>query len=1098
MAVGVKQVYNTETLFKIQRGSGGSGKSFAGNDFLDADIPSSSFRRSTPGDALRSTQQLPVDWSDFSNHTFFASAQANTNIAFDKIINQFPFDGTILQAEEWIDSLTGYEKYIFDEFPKYRGALHFSASHISVTDVPGGLFPLLAKNNTGLPVLDPIDKSIAFQFKILVPSSSNDESVIVQRLGSAGSYTVGLRSDTSANTGTLFFGVSSESGYVSASMSYTKGTWFDVCAQYNRRPGINALQLFKNSSLISTSSVLESTTIASRGSPFLIGSGSSHSVFSNPFTPTSTLSASLDEFRVYHRSFTQNEISSSMFKSESPSDDLKLYYKFNEPSGSYAKNRVVIDSSGNGLHAVIDTENVLLLRGNVDGVPSFRERLVHCPIMFPDHPDVITLNENLLTSASLYDGNNPNLITNLIPQHYLEQGRDFEAFETTEGTINRSFNEGGDLPRETSLGSSQIITSLLFIWARQFDELKMYIDQFGRLENLDYSEVNSIADTFLPIIASRYGMELPTLFAGETDAQRHRGDDIGVDPETGTESLAKIQSKIWRRMIATIPEIVRSKGTRHSIESLIRSVGFNPDTSLRIREYGGARTGYISGRKQQRDSFGAFVTDLTFVATSSFLSGSRIEPGEPGLTGTSSDGLFTTSSFTYESNYRFPLSVGYNDPSSLVRLDVTGSSGRSNVVNLLGYSSGSSPFGESNIVLAVSSSDHPAMVMSLTGASLFDGDMWSVSFMRVPIGDTKEEWTLRAGKLVTDRDIVYHVTSSTLVRSSSSDVLSIVSPTLNASGAFLSYGSTSYPDSGKLLNSTTYVSNSILLAEMSNIRFWSRELDETEWKEHVRNPTSIGVNDPLTRLNFVTSQSGSFGRLRMDVTCDQETTGSSNGNIELFDFSQSGNSIKVSGLQDSSVITQREILYTTLTPKFDEAQSDNKIRVRSWIEYENAQTEGGLFGIMQEIPRNEVPNDDSRLGIEISATQALDEDIMRSFASHDFFDNAIGDPNLMFSDDYYDLENMRDVYFNRLTGPVNLRNVFNFARWFSDNIGGMISQLVPSNTSYLGTNFVVESHALERNKVRYRWGDLYLGENDRRGLKGAIFVGQVVADLKRF
>jgi len=34
--------------------------------------------------------------------------------------------------------------------------------------------------------------------------------------------------------------------------------------------------------------------------------------------------------------------------------------------------------------------------------------------------------------------------------------------------------------------------------------------------------------------------------------------------------------------------------------------------------------------------------------------------------------------------------------------------------------------------------------------------------------------------------------------------------------------------------------------------------------------------------------------------------------------------------------------------------------------------------------------------------------------------------------------------------------------------------------------------------VRYRWGDLYLGENERRGLAGAIYVGQVVADLKRF
>jgi hypothetical protein len=571
-----------------------------------------------------------------------------------------------------------------------------------------------------------------------------------------------------------------------------------------------------------------------------------------------------------------------------------------------------------------------------------------------------------------------------------------------------------------------------------------------------------------------------------------------MDPETGLESLSKIQAKIWRRIVATIPEIVRSKGTRHSVESLIRSIGLNPDTTLRLREYGGARTGFISGRKAQRDSFGTFVTDTAFYATSSFLSGSRIEPGLPYANGTKSDGLFTTSSFTYEAKYRFPISVGYVDPTSLVRMDVVGSAGTSNVVNLVAFSSGAATFGESIVTLAVSSSNHPMMELSLTGANIFNGEMWNLSFMREPTGDTKETWTLRAGTLSTERDISYFVTSSVLIRSSSTDLFSAITPDLNASGSFLSYGEYSYNPSGRLLNPTSYALNTMILGELSRIRFWSRELNDDEWKEHVKNPTSFGVDDPLTRLNFITSQSGSFCRLRLDVTCDQEVTASNGGEILLFDFSQSGNHIRAGGLSGTEVIAQRESLFTTLTPKFDEAQSDNKVRVRSWSQYENSVTEGGHFGVLQEIPRNDTPNDDTRFGIEISVVQALDEDIMRSFASHEFFDNAVGDPNLMFSDDYYDLENMRDVYFNRLTGPVNIRNIFNFARWFSTNIEGMVAQLVPSNTSYLGTNFVVESHVLERNKVRYRWGDLYLGESERQGLKGAIYVGQVVADLKRF
>ena len=53
-----------------------------------------SFKYNSYGTGVRSTQQLNIDWSKFENHTFFNSAQVKLNVAFDKIQNQFPFDGT--------------------------------------------------------------------------------------------------------------------------------------------------------------------------------------------------------------------------------------------------------------------------------------------------------------------------------------------------------------------------------------------------------------------------------------------------------------------------------------------------------------------------------------------------------------------------------------------------------------------------------------------------------------------------------------------------------------------------------------------------------------------------------------------------------------------------------------------------------------------------------------------------------------------------------------------------------------------------------------------------------------------------------------------
>ena len=88
--------------------------------------PTASFTEDAPGSGLKSTQQIPVDWSKFENHTFFNSAEANVNSAFDTIINYYPFDGNRREIDKFNSDLTGFEKYIFSRFPKNLGYLNFS------------------------------------------------------------------------------------------------------------------------------------------------------------------------------------------------------------------------------------------------------------------------------------------------------------------------------------------------------------------------------------------------------------------------------------------------------------------------------------------------------------------------------------------------------------------------------------------------------------------------------------------------------------------------------------------------------------------------------------------------------------------------------------------------------------------------------------------------------------------------------------------------------------------------------------------------------------------------------------------------------------
>ena len=94
-----------ETLLKLQ-GQSISANGSSVTDQTNTQSPSQgSFRFLPPGSALKSTQQLPLDWSDFSRHTFFSSAVANVNVAFDNIINTFPFDGTFKEIEDFLNEI---------------------------------------------------------------------------------------------------------------------------------------------------------------------------------------------------------------------------------------------------------------------------------------------------------------------------------------------------------------------------------------------------------------------------------------------------------------------------------------------------------------------------------------------------------------------------------------------------------------------------------------------------------------------------------------------------------------------------------------------------------------------------------------------------------------------------------------------------------------------------------------------------------------------------------------------------------------------------------------------------------------------------------
>ena len=123
------------------------------------------------------------------------------------------------------------------------------------------------------------------------------------------------------------------------------------------------------------------------------------------------------------------------------------------------------------------------------------------------------------------------------------------------------------------MGNVQIMVSLLYIWARFFDDIKLYVDSFSTLRTVDYDTNETVPDSFLMDMVKSLGFNLPPLFNDSTIDQYVRGENVDVqDITTNQQALRSVQNSLLRRVLVNMPDVLRSKGTQHSIKSFLRAL----------------------------------------------------------------------------------------------------------------------------------------------------------------------------------------------------------------------------------------------------------------------------------------------------------------------------------------------------------------------------------------------------------------------------------------------------------------------------------------------------------------------------------------------
>lgn len=161
------------------------------------------------------------------------------------------------------------------------------------------------------------------------------------------------------------------------------------------------------------------------------------------------------------------------------------------------------------------------------------------------NPDVSGRNfenykENILLLASNVDIDKTDImLKTMIPENYLE-------FDT----------------------KTEIYKKVVSSYAKQFDEIKHFIDNIAYAHSLNYNEEESIPEKFLVKFSNLLGWKLSSSFS-EIDLFEYLADDETADQN----SFAYYNVELWKRILININWLYKRKGTRDALQFLFRLMG---------------------------------------------------------------------------------------------------------------------------------------------------------------------------------------------------------------------------------------------------------------------------------------------------------------------------------------------------------------------------------------------------------------------------------------------------------------------------------------------------------------------------------------------
>jgi hypothetical protein len=795
----------------------------------------------------------------------------------------------------------------------------------------------------------------------------------------------------------------------------------------------------------------------------------------------------IDDFRIWNRKLTQEEIYKNWFlpldggrntDNEILSSSTSLYYKFNEGiTQTSSVDQIILDYSGRDTNAVfVNYSSQCRITSSAFVDAGLKEEKM--PIMYSFHPDVQMSQSYYELIGENYDYKNDDSFYRMFPQHLQEE--DYESDNNL-------------------LKFSHIIGSY-------FDELYFQIKELTEVKGTSYLQSGSYNAEISTRLLSSYGINITDILQKSSVSEifQNIGDQFQFERD-----LDKIKANIYKNIYNNLINTYKSKGTENSIKSILRSYSVD-DELLKIKAYANNETYKItdnryntSRKKKYLDLSG--VDNYQNIYATVYPYDYTLSNQEINLinskTATSQDGHAV--GLSVEVSCHFPklydtldkkyttLPIEYQSASIFGLMPIVDNSNN----NTPFYNN---PLAMSGVCVFVSKqrqdSSLAKIILKITGAY---GDITSESPYYNIYDNTKWTFCITSTGSAYDVGGDYAASSMALLRcvqSNGSEIVNSFELSCSIAGVdqLNMWSALCKPYIGALRKD---FSGTIVIptqAQFLSARGYQSYLNQQTVENHAKDIFNYGTSGSLHQFNFgnseqYKSQDDGFGYTQyINYVPEYEIclyswdfeilTGSdSSGDIYIHDFST-----KKYPYPSFQMYPSNEY-YANISKKmnakgFGFSANDSSMVKHDYIQTGKPKEINNLYTndfIQIETDESIYFNKDINpikyfFTVENSMYSVINEEILNIFHSVVEFNDIIGQDYYKYRESYKSLDKLRDFFFRKVNNITKVDNYLRYYKWFDSSIGNIIRQILPiSVESSDGVYNVIESHILERNKIKY-------------------------------